>query len=181
MPKRRACWRAVARPITGLRCCGAPAPGSRPCSPRSFFSLRNARNRASRRMPKTPRGKPLHHADLLNANEFAARNHIIMMSIKVLALRGSRWGKLLVAVYVRQMATRTNLVETIFRSTEQGILALAAVRDGAGRPSDFRVIAANDGAARLLSRGTEELLWRLVSELQLGLSGGALFDRLSDR
>jgi diguanylate cyclase (GGDEF)-like protein/PAS domain S-box-containing protein len=92
----------------------------------------------------------------------------------------SRWGTRLVAVYVRQMATRYNLVETIFRSTEQGILALAAVRDGAGRPSDFRVIAVNDGAARLLSRPAEDLLWRLVSELQLGLTGSDLFDRLTD-
>jgi diguanylate cyclase (GGDEF)-like protein/PAS domain S-box-containing protein len=92
----------------------------------------------------------------------------------------SRWGKRLVAVYVKQMATRYNLVETIFRSTEQGILALAAVRDGAGHPSDFRVIAVNEGAARLLCRGAEELLWRLVPELQLGLTGRDLFDRLSD-
>src|SRR5258707_2729372 len=90
----------------------------------------------------------------------------------------SRWGKRLVAVYVRQMATRTNLVETIFRSTEQGILALAAVRDGAGHPSDFRVIAVNDGAARLLCRPAQELLLRLVPGLQLGLEGRDLFDAL---
>src|SRR5258708_27594934 len=90
----------------------------------------------------------------------------------------SRWGTRLVAVYVRQMATRTNLVETIFRSTEQGILALAAVRDGAGRPSDFRVIAVNDGAARLLCRPAADLLWRLVSELRLGLTGREMFDPL---
>jgi diguanylate cyclase (GGDEF)-like protein/PAS domain S-box-containing protein len=105
----------------------------------------------------------------------------IVESYQMLALPlHSRWGKRLVAVYVRQMPTRYNLVETIFRSTEQGILALAAVRDGAGRPSDFRVIAVNDGAARLLCRPAQELLWRLVSALQLGLTGGALFDRLSD-
>jgi diguanylate cyclase (GGDEF)-like protein/PAS domain S-box-containing protein len=103
----------------------------------------------------------------------------IVESYRMLSLPlHSRWGTCLVAVYVRQMAARTNLVETIFRSTEQGILALAAVRDGAGRPSDFRVIAVNDGAARLLCRPAADLLWRLVSALQLGLTGRDLFDRL---
>ncbi len=56
-----------------------------------------------------------------------------MGTFEFLALPMScRWDKTLVAAHVIQVGTPLNLVDTVFRSTEQGILALAAVRDASG-------------------------------------------------
>jgi diguanylate cyclase (GGDEF)-like protein/PAS domain S-box-containing protein len=89
-----------------------------------------------------------------------------------------RWGRTLLAVYVREHGTRYNLVDTIFRSTDEGILALAAVRDAAGRPVDFQIVAFNEGAARLLRLAEPDLRWRRLTELQSGLSTPIAFERL---
>ena len=49
-----------------------------------------------------------------------------------------RWGSTLLAVHIAETGTPFNLVDTIFRSTQEGILALAAVRDSEGVPYDFQ-------------------------------------------
>ena len=89
-----------------------------------------------------------------------------------------RWGQTLIAVYVREHGARYNLVDTIFRSTDEGILALAAVRDAAGQPIDFQIVAFNAGAARLLRVGEGDLRWRRLSELDGGLASPAACARL---
>jgi diguanylate cyclase (GGDEF)-like protein/PAS domain S-box-containing protein len=85
-----------------------------------------------------------------------------------------RWGITLIAAHVIKVGTPFNLVDTIFRSTEEGILALAAVRDAAGRPSDFQIVAFNAGAASLLGRSEEELRWSYLSGLTNGLDTPAM-------
>src|SRR5262249_40493767 len=65
-----------------------------------------------------------------------------------------------------------------FRATDEGILALAAMRDAEGRPIDFQVVAFNEGAARLLRLPEADLRWRRLSELQSGLSTASAFERL---
>jgi len=80
-----------------------------------------------------------------------------------------RWGITLVAAHVIKVGTPFNLVDTIFRSTEEGILALAAVRDADGRPSDFQIVAFNAGAANLVGRSEQELRWSYLSGLTNGL------------
>jgi diguanylate cyclase (GGDEF)-like protein/PAS domain S-box-containing protein len=87
-------------------------------------------------------------------------------------------GRTLLAAFVREHGTRYNLVDTIFRSTDEGILALAAVRDAEGRAIDFQIVAFNEGAARLLQFAEHDLRWRRLSELQCGLSAPASFERL---
>ena len=57
-----------------------------------------------------------------------------------------RWGPPLMGVYVGEAGTRYNLVDTIFRSTDEGIVALAAVRNAAGAAVDFQIVAVNQGA-----------------------------------
>jgi diguanylate cyclase (GGDEF)-like protein/PAS domain S-box-containing protein len=100
-------------------------------------------------------------------------------TFEVLALPMScRWGATLLAAYVREHGTRYNLVDTIFRATDEGILALAAVRDAAGRAIDFQIVALNDGAARLLGLPEEGLRWRRLTELSSGLSAPGAFERL---
>jgi diguanylate cyclase (GGDEF)-like protein/PAS domain S-box-containing protein len=90
-----------------------------------------------------------------------------------------RWGITLIAAHVIQVGTPFNLVDTIFRSTEEGILALAAVRDAAGQPIDFQIVAFNAGATRLLGRSEEELRWSYLSGLKNGLDTPAMRQRLS--
>jgi diguanylate cyclase (GGDEF)-like protein/PAS domain S-box-containing protein len=90
-----------------------------------------------------------------------------------------RWGITLVAAHVIKVGTPFNLVDTIFRSTEEGILALAAVRDATGRPSDFQIVAFNSGAANLVGRSEEELRWSYLSGLTNGLDTPAMRKHLA--
>jgi diguanylate cyclase (GGDEF)-like protein/PAS domain S-box-containing protein len=80
-----------------------------------------------------------------------------------------RWGKTLIAAHVIHVGTPYNLVDTIFRATEEGILALAAVRDGTGVPYDYQIVAFNAGAARVLGRPEQELQWSYFSNSTSGL------------
>jgi diguanylate cyclase (GGDEF)-like protein/PAS domain S-box-containing protein len=89
-----------------------------------------------------------------------------------------RWGAPLAGVYVAEAGTRYNLVDTIFRSTNEGIVALGAVRNASGAAIDFQVVACNEGAARLLGVDEKELQWRRLSELSLGAPSDGIRDRL---
>ena len=80
-----------------------------------------------------------------------------------------RWGNTLLGVNVVAVGSPYNLVDTIFRSTEEGILALAAVRDGSGLPHDYQIVAFNSGAARLLGGPEDELRWSYLSNQKNGL------------
>ena len=62
----------------------------------------------------------------------------------------SRWGGTLIGAYVNERDAQYNLLDTIFAATDEGVLSLAAIRDAAGRPSDFQIVHLNQGAARLL-------------------------------
>ncbi|MGB7102114.1 MAG: EAL domain-containing protein [Xanthobacteraceae bacterium] len=89
-----------------------------------------------------------------------------------------RWGPPITGVYVAEAGTRYNLVDTIFRSTHQGILALAAIRNAAGAPIDFQIVAFNQGAAEMLGVDESELQWCRLSELPLGSPSLGIRDRL---
>jgi diguanylate cyclase (GGDEF)-like protein/PAS domain S-box-containing protein len=89
-----------------------------------------------------------------------------------------RWGPPLAGVYVAEAGNRYNLVDTIFRSTAEGIIALGAIRNGKGAAVDFQVVAFNEGAARLLGVDETGLQWRRLSELTLGTSARDIHRRL---
>ncbi|HEX4408415.1 MAG TPA: EAL domain-containing protein [Xanthobacteraceae bacterium] len=89
-----------------------------------------------------------------------------------------RWGPPLVGVYVAEAASRYNLVDTIFRSTDEGIVALAIVRDGKGLPVNFQIVAFNQGAAKLLGIAEDSMQWSRLSDLPLGATALLLRDRL---
>jgi diguanylate cyclase (GGDEF)-like protein/PAS domain S-box-containing protein len=92
-----------------------------------------------------------------------------------------RWGPPLVGVYVGEAGgARYNLVDTIFRSTDEGIVALAVIRNAAGVAIDFQVVACNKGAADLLGIGEEELQLCRLSELPIGAPPQGLIGRLID-
>ena len=82
----------------------------------------------------------------------------------ILALpTASRWGGVLIGVYVNERGQQYNLLDAIFSSTDEGILSLAAIRDSAGQPFDFQIVHHNQGASRLLKLPSTELLWRRLS------------------
>jgi diguanylate cyclase (GGDEF)-like protein/PAS domain S-box-containing protein len=92
----------------------------------------------------------------------------------------SRWGPPLVAIFVREDGLRYSLVDAIFRSTEQGVVALAVIRDAAGRPVDFQVVDLNAGAASLLQKDIGELRWRRLAEGEHAFNSPLIFASLKN-
>jgi diguanylate cyclase (GGDEF)-like protein/PAS domain S-box-containing protein len=111
---------------------------------------------------------------LQNRRPYLASAHCVrdglVRTYDVLALPTvSRWGGTLIGAYVNERDAQYNLLDTIFAATDEGVLSLAAIRDAAGRPSDFQIVHLNQGAARLLRQDATELLWR-----RLGAGGNLL-------
>jgi diguanylate cyclase (GGDEF)-like protein/PAS domain S-box-containing protein len=75
-----------------------------------------------------------------------------------------RWSGPLAAVYVKERGTRYNLIDAIFGSTSEGILALAALRDSHGRTVDFQILDLNKGACHLLRSPMDELRFRRIGD-----------------
>ncbi|MBB4003821.1 EAL domain-containing protein [Aurantimonas endophytica] len=81
----------------------------------------------------------------------------------------SRWGPPVILACMEDRNERYSLVDTMFGATDEGMLALTAIRDDEGRPSDFQIISVNDGACRLLRRTQDKLQWKRLSEIDLML------------
>ncbi len=77
----------------------------------------------------------------------------------------NRWGETFVLIELGVAQIRTELVQAMFAATDQGILALSTVRDVTGQPTDFKIVALNQGAARLLERSGTDLQWKRLGEL----------------
>ncbi|MGY2052235.1 putative bifunctional diguanylate cyclase/phosphodiesterase [Methylobacterium sp. JK268] len=108
------------------------------------------------------RGEP----DLQTASR-VERGIVEVFDILALPLRTS-WGFPVVLVYVGDSLGRSSLVEKVYQSTREGMLALAPVRDAANRVLDLQIVSLNAGAGRLIGAGTAALLWRALSSLRLG-------------
>ncbi len=89
----------------------------------------------------------------------------------------SRWGGDLVLCYMRRRPVMHELLDAIYRSTGDGLLALAAVGGGEGSP-DFQVVSLNAPAAGLFGRPEEVIRWQLVSDLVPRWGEDALRDEL---
>jgi diguanylate cyclase (GGDEF)-like protein/PAS domain S-box-containing protein len=90
-----------------------------------------------------------------------------------------RWGPPLISAYVHERGDGYSLVDTIFRATDDGFLALAACRNAGQRTVDFQIVDLNQGASQLLQRPVETLRWRRLSEGQHDLSSPDVLQRLS--
>ena len=123
-------------------------------------------------------------AQALNAREpiFSIAHRVrdgVVATYEILALPMScRWGPPVVGAYIKEKEVRYNLVDAIFRSTSEGILALVAVRDSNNLPVDFQIVALNDATARLLGMPPAALLWRRFSEIEGGLNAAGFTSRL---
>lgn len=90
----------------------------------------------------------------------------------------NRWGATLTALYARERGVPYNLIDAIFQSTNDGMLALAAIRDATGVPVDFQIVDLNRGASLLLRQPAEELRWRQLSEGSHALCSTEMRDQL---
>lgn len=62
-------------------------------------------------------------------------------------------------------AQRTELARALFGATELGMLALTNQRDSVGAVVDFKIVALNDGAARMFGLPAAALQWRRLGEV----------------
>ncbi|WP_445503812.1 putative bifunctional diguanylate cyclase/phosphodiesterase [Microvirga sp. G4-2] len=91
----------------------------------------------------------------------------------------SRQGVPFVLLFIEGVTSRLDLVDAIFRATNQGMLALSAVRDSQGQVSDFTILALNEGAARLLQRPVSDLCLQRLSSVVSNLSATNSLQRLA--
>ncbi|MET0368475.1 MAG: EAL domain-containing protein, partial [Methylobacterium sp.] len=89
-----------------------------------------------------------------------------------------RDGEPLVLLSLVGTQTRYDLVKAMFGATDQGMLALSTIRTGSGRVSDFKIVAANEGAARLLGRGIADLQWQRLTRVSARLTQDDVLGRL---
>ena len=120
-----------------------------------------------------------------NCRPYLAAAHCVrdgmVRTYDVLALpTHSRWGGTLIGIYVNERGPHYNLLDTIFSTTDEGVVSLAVVRDSAGRPFDFQIVHLNEGASRLLKLPSTELLWRRLSAGGNPLCGREVIGRLLD-
>jgi diguanylate cyclase (GGDEF)-like protein/PAS domain S-box-containing protein len=90
----------------------------------------------------------------------------------------NRWGPPIVAVYVCENGPRYSLVDAIFRSTEEGVIALAAIRNQDEQTIDFQIVDLNVGAAHLLQQPIDELRWGRLSERSSAFNSAHVFNKL---
>jgi diguanylate cyclase (GGDEF)-like protein/PAS domain S-box-containing protein len=71
------------------------------------------------------------------------------------------------------------LVDAIYRSTEEGVIALAPIRNQNEQTIDFQIVDLNAGAAHLLQQSIDELRWRRLSERSPAFKSAHIFNKLS--
>jgi diguanylate cyclase (GGDEF)-like protein/PAS domain S-box-containing protein len=91
----------------------------------------------------------------------------------------NRWGSPIVAVYVHENGPRYSLVDAIFRSTEEGVIALAAIRNQDEQTIDFQIVDLNVGASHLLQQPIDGLRWGRLSERNSAFNSAHIFNKLS--
>src|SRR5438270_10067495 len=62
----------------------------------------------------------------------------------------SRWGATLIGAYVNERGTQYNLLDAVFSSTDDAVVALATLRDASGQPFDLQIVHHNKSAGMLL-------------------------------
>jgi diguanylate cyclase (GGDEF)-like protein/PAS domain S-box-containing protein len=92
----------------------------------------------------------------------------------------TQWGFPVVLVYVGEPSLRSSLIERVYQSTHEGIVAFAPMRDENGTLCDLQIVTLNAGAAHLMRRPASAILWRPLSALQLGTHESSIKVRLLD-
>jgi diguanylate cyclase (GGDEF)-like protein/PAS domain S-box-containing protein len=91
----------------------------------------------------------------------------------------SKKGATVYLLFSRERDTAHNIVDAIYRATDDGLVTLAAIFDEDGDAVvDFRLLSLNDGAARLFGGSEAELRWRRLSEVAPALLRDGALARL---
>jgi len=77
----------------------------------------------------------------------------------------NRWGEPILLVYVGHRQETYSLIDAIFASSLDGLLALAPVKAADGSVTDFQIVSLNDSAARMVARDADQIRWQFISEL----------------
>jgi diguanylate cyclase (GGDEF)-like protein/PAS domain S-box-containing protein len=112
------------------------------------------------------------------AEAYFARHGEAQSCILLALPLANRWGPPLVAVCVVERGPRHSLIDAMFAASDEGVIALAAIRDARGRPSDFQIVDLNDSAARLLGCDADRLRWRRLGESDHPFSAPTVVRRL---
>ena len=80
-------------------------------------------------------------------------------------LARERSGERVVLLHLDTETERTELARALFGATELGMLALTSLRDPAGTVVDFKIVALNDGAARMFGQPAALLQWRRLGDV----------------
>jgi len=90
----------------------------------------------------------------------------------------SHWGVALFLVFARERDSKYDLVDAIYRATDDGLATLAAVYAGR-RIVDFDIVSLNASASRLFGGAESDLQWRRLSEIVPAWMANGAFERLS--
>lgn len=90
----------------------------------------------------------------------------------------SRWGGPLFFLFSRERASKYDLVDAIYRATDDGLATLAAVHAGK-HIVDFDIVSLNASASRLFGGAERDLQWRRLSEIVPAWMTNGAFERLS--
>ena len=120
-----------------------------------------------------------------NRQPYLATAHCVrdgmVRSYDVLALPTlSRWGGMLIGVYVNERGAQYNLLDAIFSTTDDGVIAVTTIRDASGQPIDFQIVHHNQAAAKLLKVGGDSLQWQRLSKGDHALCSDVVRARLSE-
>lgn len=106
---------------------------------------------------------------IANSRPYLATAHSVrdgmVRTYDVLALPTfSRWGGTLVGAYVNERGEQYNLMDAIFSTTDDGVIALSTIRNATSDASDFQIVHHNQAAAKLLNVVERSLHWQRLSD-----------------
>jgi diguanylate cyclase (GGDEF)-like protein/PAS domain S-box-containing protein len=88
------------------------------------------------------------------------------------------WNEELFLVFARERTARHNLVDALYRATDDGLVTLTAIHGADGRLVDLQIVSLNDGATRILGGSEDDLLWSRLGQILPAWRENGAFDRL---
>ena len=91
----------------------------------------------------------------------------------------SLWGPPVFIIVLDRRDTQYDVLDTMFGATDEGMIALTAIKNASDKVVDFQFVAFNAGASRLLDMPAERLQWSRLSELGLRLEEAEIVENLA--
>ncbi|MDJ0932983.1 MAG: PAS domain-containing protein [Breoghania sp.] len=91
----------------------------------------------------------------------------------------SLWGPPVFIIVLDRRDTQYDVLDTMFDATDDGMIALTAIRNACNRAVDFQFVAFNNGAPQLLNMPANRLEWARLSDLGLRLEEAEVVGNLA--